>query len=112
MKKSKMAQMFSLYAENPNLTNEEGARAVDVSSDALRMMKHRLIAAGYLKPESDGSVSVLKEFRARPANTTSVFKAAIYEEMVEAYMEDFRQQATFADRLSVGREIRLILEKM
>lgn len=24
MKKSKMAQLFSLYAENPNLTNEEG----------------------------------------------------------------------------------------
>ena len=39
-------------------------------------------------------------------------KQRVYEEMVDTYMDDFRAQQTFADRLAVGREIRLILEKM
>ena len=32
--------------------------------------------------------------------------------MIEAYLEDFREQTTFADRLAVGREIRLLLDKL
>ena len=32
--------------------------------------------------------------------------------MIDTYMGDFRVQDTFADRLAVGREIRLLLEKL
>ena len=38
------------------------------------------------------------------------FKAAIYREMLEVYMDDFRNQDTFKDRLQVGQEIRMILK--
>lgn len=36
----------------------------------------------------------------------------IYTEMVQTYMEDFREQTTFQDRLTVGREIRRVLDHM
>ena len=32
--------------------------------------------------------------------------------MIDTYMGDFRGQDTFADRLAVGHEIRLLLEKL
>lgn len=112
MKKSKIATLYDAYVENPNLTNVEAEKIVDADNHVVRTMKHRLNVAGYIRTEEDGSVTVLRPFRATGTVSGGGFKATIYEEMVEAYMEDFRQQATFADRLAVGREIRLILEKM
>lgn len=41
-----------------------------------------------------------------------VFLEPILVEMIDTYMGDFRGQDTFADRLAVGREIRLLLEKL
>lgn len=47
-----------------------------------------------------------------PASSRGSYKVEVYHEMIETYMDDFRQQSTFNDRLSVGREIRRLLEKL
>lgn len=113
MKLSKINQLYNLYEENPHITNQEAAESLKVSERMIRTMKYRLKCAGYIDPETeDGSVLIVKPFRETPASTANAMKADIYTEMIEAYMEDFRAQTTFADRLAVGREIRLLLEKL
>lgn len=119
MKKSKIAMLYDLYAQNPQITNEEAADVLDVSNAAIRKMKCRLKAAGNIQVDQDGTVTVLEPHRGseaamimEPTSSRGSYKAEVYYEMIETYMDDFRQQATFNDRLSVGREIRRLLEKL
>ena len=39
-------------------------------------------------------------------------KKVLYEDMIDIYMNDFVNASTFEDRLKVGREIRLLIEKL
>lgn len=39
-------------------------------------------------------------------------KKVLYEDMIDIYMNDFINASTFEDRLKVGREIRLLIEKL
>lgn len=112
MKQTKIGMLHALYAENPTCTNAEACELLDVDSQMLRTMKNRLKNQGYIHVEDDGEVTVLKPYTRSAPTTPNSFKADVYYEMVDAYMEDFRRQSTFNDRLAVGREIRLILEKL
>ena len=92
---------------NNKLTNEEAAEVLDTTAKVIDTYRYRLRDKGMIEINQDRSVTVLKKYK----RETSL-KQAVYEEMVEHYMEDFRTQTTFTDRIAVGREIRLILEKM
>ena len=92
---------------NGNLTNEEAAEVLDTTPKVVDTYRYRLRDKGMIEINKDRSVTVLQKYK----GDISV-KQAVYEEMVEKYMEDFRTQTTFTDRLAVGREIRLILERM
>ena len=39
-------------------------------------------------------------------------KMEYYNEMIEMYMLDFRNADTFNDRVKVGRELRLLIERL
>lgn len=119
MKKSKMGMLYDLYVQNPEISNAEAADVLDVSNETLRTMKSRLSKAGSIEVNEDGTVTVLEPHRGsaaammmEPASARGSYKAEVYYEMVETYLDDFRQQSTFADRLAVGREIRLLLDKL
>ena len=92
---------------NGNLTNEEAAEVLDTNAKVIDTYRYRLRDKGMIEINKDRSVTVLQKYK----GDISV-KQAVYEEMVEKYMEDFRSQTTFTDRIAVGREIRLILERM
>ena len=112
MKQTKMGMLHAIYADNPACTNAEACELLGIDSQMLRTMKNRLKNQGYIQVEDNGEVTILKPYTRGAATTPNGFKADVYYEMVDAYMEDFRQQSTFNDRLAVGREIRLILEKL
>lgn len=80
---SKIEAMYRYYKANPAASNGEVGQALGLSGDMVRTYKNRLKRNGL-----------------------------IYTEMIDTYMGDFRGQDTFADRLAVGREIRLLLEKL
>lgn len=111
MRQTKMGMLHALYVDNPACTNAEACELLGIDSQMLRTMKNRLKNQGYIHVEDNGEVTILKPYT-RGVSTPNNFKADVYYEMVDAYMEDFRQQSTFNDRLAVGREIRLILEKL
>ncbi len=111
MVQTKIGMLHALYTEDPACTNAEACELLGVDSQMLRTMKNRLKNQGYIHVENNGEVTILKPYR-QAVITKSNRKAEIYAEMVEAYLGDFRQQTTFDDRLRVGREIRLLLEKV
>ena len=92
---------------NGNLTNEEAAEVLDTTPKVVDTYRYRLRDKGMIEINKDRSVTVLQKYKGDIS-----LKQAVYEEMVEKYMEDFRTQTTFTDRIAVGREIRLILERM
>mgnify|MGYP000370639460 CR=1 FL=1 len=111
-KLSKINQLYNLYAEDPQLTNEDAIQALNAPSSLIRNMKYRLKTGGYIDVKDDGTVEILKPFRETRENAACSLKSDVYSEMIDTYLEDFRAQTTFADRLAVGREIRLLLDKM
>lgn len=111
MGQTKIGMLYDLYVENPDLTNAEAKELLDVSDDMIRKMKSRLKRSGYIQIDDNGEVFIMKPYRKTTAAQNS-FKAEVYREMVETYLNDFRCQSAFNERLTVGREIRLILEKM
>jgi predicted transcriptional regulator of viral defense system len=112
--KTKINMLYDMYAENPKLTNAEAAQLLSVDPNMVRTMKSRLIHAAYIELLGDGSeVAILRPYKGQDTMPLGAsYKSQVYSEMVEAYLEDFRSQTTFNDRLAVGREIRLLLEKM
>lgn len=112
MAQTKIGMLYGLYTQNPELSNTEAAEMLNVSGTMVRTMKLRLKQNGYIQVEDSGKVSIIRPYHENGASSNSVYKAQVYLEMVDSYMADFRQQTTFNDRLAVGRETRLILEKL
>lgn len=97
--------VYKLLKENPTLTYEEIGAALNMKPKTASVHFFRLKVKGLVDRDDDGNVIFLEP-------EGSVLKASTYKEMLDIYMEDFRKQATFSDRLAVGREIRMLLEKM
>ncbi|MFR4383305.1 MAG: hypothetical protein ACLT4X_02870 [Phascolarctobacterium sp.] len=109
MAESKISRVYKVFAEHPSFKDVEVAEVMgDITEDMVCVYRHRLKNQGYVEFNPTGGVNILKPYKGESKG----LKQRVYEEMVDTYMDDFRAQQTFADRLAVGREIRLILEKM
>ena len=92
--------LYNSYNDSGVQTNEEVTQLLGWSNDKVR---------GFIDYTFGSPVKILKPYR-EVIDTPETFKAQIYREMLEVYMEDFRTQDTFKDRLLVGQEIRMILK--
>jgi hypothetical protein len=111
--KTKIEQLYDLYCSNPHVTNSEAAELLDMSPESVRVTKYKLAKKGVIQIESPQEVKILAPYReGDPIGGTTLLKMEIYTEMVQTYMNDFREQTTFQDRLTVGREIRRVLDHM
>ena len=104
---SLIGDLYNLYVAKPEITNDEAAELLGTTPAVIDTYRYRLREKGIIDFGKDKVVKIQKEYKARKG-----FKLQIYEEMIAIYMNDFRSQDTFADRVCVGREIRLILERM
>ena len=104
-----MEVLYNAYRDSGLQTNEEMENLLGWPNGKIRTMKARLKARGLIDYEFGKRVTILKPYREDVEKPES-FKAAIYREMLEVYMDDFRKQDTFKDRLQVGQEIRMILK--
>lgn len=104
-----MEILYNAYRDSGMQTNEEMENLLGWPNGKIRTMKARLKARGLIDYEFGKPVTILKPYREDVEKPES-FKAVIYREMLEVYMDDFRNQDTFKDRLQVGQEIRMILK--
>lgn len=101
--------LYNTYKELGPISNTEVEEVLGWSNDKVRNIKRKLKSYGYIDYDYARPVEILKPYRESVDNPRT-FKASIYREMLEVYMEDFRSQDTFKDRLQVGQEIRMILK--
>ena len=101
--------LYNAYNDSGVQTNEEVMALLGWSNDKVRNIKAKLKIRGFIDYTFGSAVKILKPYREDVEKPESV-KAAIYREMLEVYMDDFRNQDTFKDRLQVGQEIRMILK--
>lgn len=116
--KSNKELVYELLVENPNLTNSEIEEILEINKDTAKVYINRLKECGFIDYEiKDGirNVKILEEFRDRRVvknNLNQSPKFKYYEEMLEIYMEDFRNCDNFQTRVKVGQEIRLLIKEM
>lgn len=103
--------LYNAYRDSGLYKNEDLRELLGWTNDKVRQMKSRLKRKGYIDTDYDGSIVFLKPMRL-PVDKPDDFKSDIYREMLEVYMDDFRTQGTFKDRLQVGQEIRMILKSI
>lgn len=111
---SKIESVFNYCFDNPEATNDEIAKALNMDVNIVKTYISRLKSYGYLTAlnvESKRVIEVLKPFRVGEVKTTSDFKEGCYREMVDVLLEDFRACETYKERLEVGNIIRLILKE-
>ena len=92
--------LYNAYNDSGVQTNEEVMAMLGWSNDKVRNIKAKLKIRGFIDYTFGSPVKILKPYR----------EVVDTPEMLEVYMEDFRTQDTFKDRLLVGQEIRMILK--
>lgn len=105
-----MSQLYALLLENPKISRKEAAEQLGVTRALIDTYFWRMLDKGIIEINTDRSVNVLKPMK--DVEIPQTYKQEVYKTMVEIYLEDFKVQERFIDRVAVGREIRLLLEKM
>lgn len=111
-KKTKMQQLYELYKSNPKLSNEEAGELLDLDNRCIRIYRTRLLEKGVCQFTESGGMEVIASFKNPELRVTPEYKAEVYRCLIDVYMEDFTAQQETEKRLVIGREIRLLLEKM
>ena len=101
--------LYNAYRDTELRSNEDMVALLGWPNDKVRNIKAKLKARGYIDYSYGKEVSLLRPYR-EMIETPTTLKSQIYREMLEVYMDDFRKQDTFRDRLLVGQEIRMILK--
>lgn len=116
--KSNKERVYDLLVENPHLTNSEIEKILELNDGISRVYISRLKQGGFIDYEiKDGvrTVKILEEYRDKRLIESNIIqspKFRYYEEMLEIYMEDFRNCDNFQTRVKVGQEIRLLIKEM
>lgn len=110
MMKSSREMVFDEIVKDNFISNQDIMDRTGLNEDVVKTNVYRLKKAGLIDSlDEDGSRKfvILNNFR-----TNQSQKKALYEEMIDVYMDDFIHASTFEDRLKVGREVRLLIEKL
>lgn len=109
--------LFAEIKKDGSKTNEEYAELTGIPANNVKVYISRWKSQGYLDvygTNGDRSIKVIQDIKNKKAEAVALhnYKQEVYEEMLDIYMEDFRTASTVDDRLRLGREIRLIVEKL
>lgn len=108
--KSSKEVIFDEILKNPSISNKEIEKNTGLNENLVKVTVHRLKKLGMIDCKDENGKRefvVLNSF----SNNQSE-KKVLYEDMIDIYMNDFINASTFEDRLKVGREIRLLIEKL
>lgn len=108
--KSSRQLVFDEIIKDVFVSNGELAERTGLNENLCKTNVSRLKKAGVIDSVSeDGKRKfiILDGFKSNQSQ-----KKALYEDMIDIYMEDFINASTFEDRLKIGREVRLLIEKL
>lgn len=105
--KSIQEKIFDYLKENPKADYDQITSDLDLKSRP-NVHIHRLKKKGILEG-GPGDFKVTGEYDLKKDENN---KENVLLEMIEYYLEDFREATDFDERLRIGREIRLLLDQV
>lgn len=108
--KSSRELVFDEIIKDVFVSNSQLVERTGLSESLCKTNIYRLKKGGFIDSLSeDGKRKfvILDSFKSNQSQ-----KKILYEDMIDVYMEDFVNASTFEDRLKVGREMRLLIEKL
>ena len=104
---TKIEEVLEYVRSNAHATNKEISEDLKIGDGVVRVYINRLKDKGYI--EKVGSeYKVLKEM---PVNKSS-YKQEIIKEMLEVYMDDFREIKVINEKIRVGELIIRLVDKL
>lgn len=108
--KSSREMIFDEILKNPSITNKEIEKNTGFNENLVKVSVYRLKKNGMIDCKNENGKREFIILNSFSNNQNE--KKALYEDMIDIYMNDFINASTFEDRLKVGREIRLLIEKL
>lgn len=104
---TKIEEVLEYIRSNSYATNKEISEDLNISEGVVRTYLNRLKNKGYLE-KIGTEYKVLKEM---PVNKSS-FKQEIIKEMLESYMDDFRELKVINEKVRIGELIIRLVDKL
>ena len=104
---TKIEEVLEYLRCNTYATNKEISDDLNISGGVVRTYINRLKNKGYLE-KTGTEYRVLKEM---PVNKSS-YKQEIIKEMLEVYMDDFRELKVMNEKIRVGELIIRLVDKL
>ncbi|MDU5803544.1 MAG: winged helix-turn-helix domain-containing protein [Fusobacterium periodonticum] len=104
---TKIEEVLEYLRCNTYATNKEISDDLNISEGVVRTYINRLKNKGYLE-KTGTEYRVLKEM---PVNKSS-YKQEIIKEMLEVYMDDFRELKVMNEKIRVGELIIRLVDKL
>lgn len=104
-------KLLEFLSENPQKTNKELAEELKMTEGYVKTELSRLKTSGYIFIGTESDTRTITVIRG-VSTTRSDYKKDIYQELLDGYMQDFREAETRTDRREVGSLILRIIERL
>lgn len=104
---TKIEEVLEYVRSNTFATNKEISEDLKINDGVVRVYLNRLKDKGYLE-KIGTEYKVLKEM---PVNKSS-YKQEIIKEMLESYMDDFRELKVINEKVRIGELIIRLVDKL
>ena len=104
---TKLEEVLEYVRSNTFATNKEISDDLNISDGVVRTYLNRLKNKGYLE-KIGAEYKVLKEM---PVNKSN-YKQEIIKEMLEVYMDDFRELKVINEKVRIGELIIRLVDKL
>lgn len=104
---TKIEEVLEYVRSNTHATNKEISEDLKIGDGVVRVYINRLKDKGYLE-KIGKEYKVLKEM---PVNKSN-YKQEIIKEMLESYMDDFRELKVISEKVRIGELIIRLVDKL
>ena len=104
---TKIEEVLEYVRSNTHATNKEISEDLNISEGVVKTYLNRVKNKGYLE-KIGTEYKVLKEM---PVNKSS-YKQEIIKEMLESYMDDFRELKVINEKVRIGELIIRLVDKL
>lgn len=104
---TKIEEVLEYVRSNTFATNKEISEDLKINDGVVRVYLNRLKDKGYLE-KIGAEYKVLKEMPVSKSN----YKQEIIKEMLESYMDDFRELKVINEKVRIGELIIRLVDKL